>query len=464
MPDDRIRDALRELDRPVRPDPAFAEQLFDRLREEAEGGRTRPTRGGSSRRRPNLRRAVLVAAVLAVGMAIVLTLIAPLRDLRTSEPGAGISDTTPFRLTLDGSFPASSDADVGGTFSIRISWRSADEWRIDVLGGSAPDQPLVNENVGARGSSAIWSNGTLSAIDGASGQPVPQIAHAAWFSPLNLLGYDDPRSGWRRACEGGASLGDSTIDGRPVVGVRCSAPPGFGSTSATVEVWRDVDSGLILKLASGPDPGQQLPPGPIAWYRGESVEATSIEYDPLFPDDAFRAPSPSATPQAPSPVTAVAVGDPLPTFTGRTLDGGSFDAASLGGTPTAIWIWADWCGPCVGTPLDEIDRLSRTRTDVDVITVAWNADPDSIRTFVRDHEYSVPVVQPDDPQALQNAWGLSGTPTLLLVDASGRLVGAYAGWNAELGKAADVRAVVDALASGSQLPDGTPAFTSSETS
>ena len=44
----------------------------------------------------------------------------------------------------------------------------------------------------------------------------------------------------------------------------------------------------------------------------------------------------------PSPL----IGKPLPALAGPTLDGGTFDAASLAGRAAVVNVWASWCVEC----------------------------------------------------------------------------------------------------------------------
>jgi len=467
MTDDPIRDALELLDRPVRPEPEFADRLFERLASETKKRPALvPPRSIERPGRPDVRRALTVAAVLVAALAVIASVLGPLRGVGSHREPAGPSASTPFRMVVEGRYPASGDADAPGSFRLGISYEDAGTWRIDVLGGTAADQPLVDANVGGAGSYLLSSRGVVMAFDAPSDAFVPQPAHAAWFSPLNLLGGADPHAGWEQACANGTSLGDDVIDGRPVHGVRCAAPSGFGSTAATFDVWEDVDTSLVLRLSASPDSLGALPPGPLAWYTGESLAATSIEYDPSFASGTFTTParataSPASGARA---ILSVNAGDVLPTVTGTTLTGDPFDLSSTRGKPTVLYLWADWCAPCTGAPLAAMQTAFDSRSDVNVVTLAWNADRSAIASFVRAHAYTVPVVLPDDPQALSRTWGgPDGIPTLILLDASGRLVGAYEGFNAEVGAVSDVDAILDALVGERPLPAEPDVFTAHQT-
>jgi peroxiredoxin len=458
MPEERIREALRTPERPIEPDPRFREELFQRLLVE-QGSPRRPSGVVPPRRIVDRGRRTLLAAAVVIGsFAVLAALLWPLRGWMSGPlPGSDITPSTPFRATIAGSFTASAGgADRAGDFEILLSYRGPDAWRIDVIGGSAQWQPLINENVGGVGSYVLWDGANLIGYDAESGSFVPQPEHAPSFSPLNLLGFLDQTSGWQRACETGFGIGEETIAGRPTEIHRCPAPAPFSSsTGAEVRLWVDTESRLILKLVSEDDPGQRSPPGPIAWYPGQRIEITSIRYNPDFAADLFAAPPGAPTTPASASggkVTSLSIGDVVPTFEGRTLDGTAFDLEDVRGKPSLVYVWADWCEPCIDFPLDALDGAFATRETINVVTVAWGTDPSSIRAFVRDRGYRFPVVLPNNRDAL-DPWGLEAIPTILLLDTEGQLVGAYGGWGAELAGASDLEALLDALAAGDPLPE-----------
>jgi len=453
MSDDPVRRAFDLLDRPVEPDPAFRSALLTRLLEESKARPRLVPSKAMPRRRPGLRRGLLVAAVLGLALAVLALVLGPLSGLRPDrQPAGSIGPSTPFRMTIEGSYPASATTDSAGDFQIRISWQGPERWRIEVVGGSGAQQPLINENVGSPGSYIVWDGTNLLAFDAATGTAVPEIAHAAWFSPLNLLGFSDPKSGWATACASGEQLADDVVAGRRVHHYRCPASGRFGDS---VDLWVDVDSSLVLKLFSGPaGAGATFPPGPIIWYPGEQIVVTSIEYGPAFSaqDFAFPTASPVAYTQEPPPST-LTIGQVPPSFSGHTLDGTAFDLASLKGQPTVLYVWADWCPPCTGTIPDTLDRAFAQRTDLHIVTVGWSTDRATLESFVQQQGYRFPVVLPDRGDALTTSWGLNGIPALVALDADGRVVGVYEGWDAEIGTPGDVTAILDALVAGSPLPD-----------
>jgi thiol-disulfide isomerase/thioredoxin len=74
-----------------------------------------------------------------------------------------------------------------------------------------------------------------------------------------------------------------------------------------------------------------------------AAEVDEPEAAQSSPLSATPSPTPSST-QTPSP-TPVVVPEELD-FTAPTLDGGTFEGASLAGRPAVLWFWAPWCPVC----------------------------------------------------------------------------------------------------------------------
>lgn len=72
-------------------------------------------------------------------------------------------------------------------------------------------------------------------------------------------------------------------------------------------------------------------------------------------------------------------------FTATTLDGGSFDGATLAGTPAVLWFWAPWCPVCAREAPLIAELADQYAGQVTFIGVAGlSGDADAMHRFVDD--------------------------------------------------------------------------------
>jgi cytochrome c biogenesis protein CcmG/thiol:disulfide interchange protein DsbE len=117
--------------------------------------------------------------------------------------------------------------------------------------------------------------------------------------------------------------------------------------------------------------------------------------------------------------THAAVGGRAPAIVGTTLDGASFDLASLAGHPVLINFWGPSCVPC----RDEFPLLAAKLTQhvadgFAVVGVLTDDPPEPARDFVTEYRASWPtVIDPD--KAVKAAYRVAARPQSYFVDASG---------------------------------------------
>jgi peroxiredoxin len=108
-------------------------------------------------------------------------------------------------------------------------------------------------------------------------------------------------------------------------------------------------------------------------------------------------------------------------FTGRTLDGKTFNAASLQGRPVVLWFWAPWCATCA----QEADTLSkvapRYKGKVDVIGVAGMGEEDEMHKFVSDYKLTGFPQIADGAGDIWKRFGITEQSVYVLIDRSGRV-------------------------------------------
>ncbi|GAB2958263.1 hypothetical protein GCM10023080_017510 [Streptomyces pseudoechinosporeus] len=71
-------------------------------------------------------------------------------------------------------------------------------------------------------------------------------------------------------------------------------------------------------------------------------------------------------------------------FTGTTVDGKPFDAATLAGKPTVLWFWAPWCPTCKAQGPETAKVADRFQGQAHVIGVAGLDKTKAMKDFVTD--------------------------------------------------------------------------------
>jgi thiol-disulfide isomerase/thioredoxin len=157
---------------------------------------------------------------------------------------------------------------------------------------------------------------------------------------------------------------------------------------------------------------------------------------------------------APPPVDAphYGVGDQLPMKTVQTLDGKSFQFRSHGaGQPTVFVFLSPWCESYLATTRPAISASCRsTREQVSALARARHArwlgvasglwaSPEDLRKYQADYKVRIPLTL-DESGTLFRAFSVTNVPTVLVADASGKIVR-----RVEFDDAPGLRAALDSL-------------------
>jgi thiol-disulfide isomerase/thioredoxin len=106
------------------------------------------------------------------------------------------------------------------------------------------------------------------------------------------------------------------------------------------------------------------------------------------------------------------------------MDGSRFDLRAHRGRVVFLDFWASWCGPCkLSLPMAE--HFAADHPDVDVIAVN-SGEPDGIaRAYAASHDLKRVVFDPD--QTATHAFGIDAYPTMMVIDANGRVQAKWVG-------------------------------------
>ncbi len=137
----------------------------------------------------------------------------------------------------------------------------------------------------------------------------------------------------------------------------------------------------------------------------------------------------------------------LPSFSGPTVTGGSFDLAELRGHPAVLNFWASWCGPCRAEQKGLIEA-SRNLRAKGVRFVGVNIRDQRAAAGAYLEEFGVPYPSLYDqasrlPQLLAGQ-GPDSPPYTLVVDSRGRIAARLFG--AIMGPHASARVQAEMLA------------------
>jgi len=126
-------------------------------------------------------------------------------------------------------------------------------------------------------------------------------------------------------------------------------------------------------------------------------------------------------PASPTSQPGIAKGNAAPAITGTTLDGASFDLASLRGRPVIVNFWGPSCIPCRDEfPLFKQELAAHAADGLAIVGILTYDGPDDAKAFIAQYGATWPTVQ-DPTGAIRTTYRVVGRPQSYFIDRNGVL-------------------------------------------
>lgn len=124
----------------------------------------------------------------------------------------------------------------------------------------------------------------------------------------------------------------------------------------------------------------------------------------------------------------VTVGSKAPSFKVVGVDGKSIGLADLMDKPTLIVFWAKWCPHC-RVELPVVDKIYRDLgpKGVNVVGISLDTDTSAAKKFLSDNHISFAVAVVGTGSDLVKSFGITGIPTVFVLDKGAIVKSRYAG-------------------------------------
>jgi len=130
----------------------------------------------------------------------------------------------------------------------------------------------------------------------------------------------------------------------------------------------------------------------------------------------------TVTPEDGAPQMTVKAGDPALDFTLNDESGKAYKLADFKGRIVLLDFWATWCGPCKQA-MPSIQKISVAFKDKPVTVIGvntWESSPAAGPAYIKKMGYTYLNLLAGDE--LAKAYGISGIPTLILIDQEGKVL------------------------------------------
>lgn len=110
------------------------------------------------------------------------------------------------------------------------------------------------------------------------------------------------------------------------------------------------------------------------------------------------------------------------TFTAKTVDGKNFSSKVLvNKKPTVIWFWAPWCAICKNESAYIVSAAKKYKGKVNFVGIGALGSTEELAEFVTHTETSIFPNLDDAEGKLWNRFGIVIQPTILFIDATGKI-------------------------------------------
>ena len=134
----------------------------------------------------------------------------------------------------------------------------------------------------------------------------------------------------------------------------------------------------------------------------------------------------------------VVVGNTIPDFSLKSLEGNTIDKDSLKGQVVVLNFWASWCSPCMAE-IPELQELAAT-SKAKVVGIALDERGlETIKPFVESHKINYTVLVGD--QDIFQQFNGVGIPYTLVLDPAQRIVKVYRGPTNRASLEADLKTI-----------------------
>lgn len=106
------------------------------------------------------------------------------------------------------------------------------------------------------------------------------------------------------------------------------------------------------------------------------------------------------------------------------IDGRKIDVAQLKGKVVLIDYWATWCGPCIAGLPELLDNYTKWHPKgFEIVGISLDSDVEALKTMVKERALPWPQFFDKENEANRFAeqFGITGIPTLWLIDKQGKL-------------------------------------------